>query len=463
VGGALIGMRSLQVGSVTTRYFHADNLGSIAVITNESGAVVERNSYDAWGKRRFPTGADDPSGNITSQTTRGFTGQEELADVGLVHLNGRVYDPLIGRMMSADSVVPDPLNAQAWHRYSYVINNPLALTDPSGHSWLSTFLGRTFGVLFRKFPIFGELLEIGAVLLCGGNPVCAVPVAFASTTFVAGVTSGNLGYALKAGFIAGITALANFDVGLLGQALGGPGGYLLNAAGKALVGCGMSVASGGKCGSGALAGGVSALASPLTNGPDRFANLVMNSTVGGLASVAGGGKFANGAITGAFGYLLIAGQQDPSQAYDPSQTYGQAGPSLVGSFLRPFIEFDIGTLGARLPPLPPGWTAADFGRLMEWGQDLDAGPWIDRLTNDPAFAQRIAQNAKEAGFTSDWLGQWTRWYQDNSTNWNPTSAQPDAPPQFQFRSDGLGLLQNLLPSVPASVGLSACARNPRCT
>jgi RHS repeat-associated protein len=104
--------------SVSTRYFHTDHLGSIAVITSETGAVVERDSYDAWGKRRFATGADDPTGSITSQTIRGFTGQEELADVGLVHLNGRVYDPLIGRMMSADPFVPDPLNGQAWNRYA---------------------------------------------------------------------------------------------------------------------------------------------------------------------------------------------------------------------------------------------------------------------------------------------------------------------------------------------------------
>jgi uncharacterized protein RhaS with RHS repeats len=84
-------MRTLRSGSpIATRYFHTDNLGSIAVITDESGAVAERLSYDTWGKRRNPTGADDPSGHITSQTTRGFTGQEELDDVGLVHLNDRV-------------------------------------------------------------------------------------------------------------------------------------------------------------------------------------------------------------------------------------------------------------------------------------------------------------------------------------------------------------------------------------
>jgi RHS repeat-associated protein len=88
------------------------------------------------GKRRFATGADDPTGSITSQTIRGFTGQEELADVGLVHLNGRVYDPLVGRMMSADPFVPDPLNGQAWNRYAYVINNPLSITDPNGYCFL---------------------------------------------------------------------------------------------------------------------------------------------------------------------------------------------------------------------------------------------------------------------------------------------------------------------------------------
>jgi hypothetical protein len=101
-------MRVLRFGSgITTRYFHTDNLGSIAVITDETGVVVEHLSYDAWGKRRNPDGSDDTAGHLASQTTRGFTGQEELADIG------RVYDPLVGRMMSADSMVPDPLNGQA--------------------------------------------------------------------------------------------------------------------------------------------------------------------------------------------------------------------------------------------------------------------------------------------------------------------------------------------------------------
>jgi uncharacterized protein RhaS with RHS repeats len=98
VAGKMVGMRVEQPdGSVQTRYFHRDHLGSVAILTDEAGNVAERLSYDAWGKRRFPNGQDDPAGSLTSQTTRGFTGHEQLDDVGLVHMNGRVYGPLFGR------------------------------------------------------------------------------------------------------------------------------------------------------------------------------------------------------------------------------------------------------------------------------------------------------------------------------------------------------------------------------
>jgi hypothetical protein len=120
-------------------------------------------------------------------------------------------------MMSADPFVPDPMNGQAWNRYSYVINNPLALTDTNGYcflgacSWghaVGTFLNRTIGAVFRAAPILGTLLEIAAsAVLCGpAEAACLASVAFATTTFVNGVTSGNWGKALRAGLIAGITA-----------------------------------------------------------------------------------------------------------------------------------------------------------------------------------------------------------------------------------------------------------------
>jgi RHS repeat-associated protein len=160
----MVGVRFLNATTetLTTRYFHADQLGSISAITDENGNVAERLSYDPWGKRRFANGADDPTDSITSETTRGFTAQEELSIGGLVHLNGRVYDPLIGRMMSADPTVPDPLNPQSYNRYSYVGNDPLTFTDPSGFSWLSGFF-HDIATFFRSIfanPIVRAVAQI---------------------------------------------------------------------------------------------------------------------------------------------------------------------------------------------------------------------------------------------------------------------------------------------------------------
>src|SRR5262249_39181590 len=205
-------------------------------------------------KRRFPNGTDDPADSIASQTTRGFTGQENLDAVGLVHLNGRVYDPLIGRMMSADPYVPDPTNAQTWNRYSYVINNPLSITDPNGYCFLGlcsafSHVFHELQHLLRSVPIIGSIIQIAATAVCfAAIPACQLflrLVAAGAAAFVAGVTSGNLGAALRAGVIAGVTALANAQIGV---SLGNPGfdspGYFANVVAHAVVGCASAAASG---------------------------------------------------------------------------------------------------------------------------------------------------------------------------------------------------------------------------
>ncbi|RXK32091.1 hypothetical protein A6g_02995, partial [Bacillus velezensis] len=69
-----------------------------------------------------------------TSTRRGFTGHEHLEESGLVHMNGRVYDPVIGRFLSADIVYQDTANAQAYNRYSYGWNNPFASVDPTGYA-----------------------------------------------------------------------------------------------------------------------------------------------------------------------------------------------------------------------------------------------------------------------------------------------------------------------------------------
>lgn len=106
------------------------------VITDGSGQVLERQSYDAFGTRRVATDWTSPLTALTSLlSTRGFTGHEQLDGVELIHMNGRVYDPVLGRFLSADPRVQYPESAQGLNRYSYVDNNPLSRVDPSGYGY----------------------------------------------------------------------------------------------------------------------------------------------------------------------------------------------------------------------------------------------------------------------------------------------------------------------------------------
>jgi RHS repeat-associated protein len=66
-------------------------------------------------------------------TDRRYTGQRWEASVGFYDYGARSYDPALGRFLQADTIVPNPANQQSLNRYSYVLNNPLKYTDPTGH------------------------------------------------------------------------------------------------------------------------------------------------------------------------------------------------------------------------------------------------------------------------------------------------------------------------------------------
>jgi RHS repeat-associated protein len=129
-----------SLSAVKLEYWHKDHLGSIAATTDHNGDVTARDAYDPFGKRRFANGNYDAAGALVidwspaanSGTDRGFTGHEQLDDIGLTHMNGRLYDANIGRFLSVDKSVTDPNQLQAYNRYSYVRNDPLARVDPSG-------------------------------------------------------------------------------------------------------------------------------------------------------------------------------------------------------------------------------------------------------------------------------------------------------------------------------------------
>ncbi len=141
--------RNVKKDSTTNiyeKYLHYDNLGSVYAVTyrykdSPFFFVLAQMSFDAFGARRLADtwGAASPSQlPRTWPTPRGYTGHEQLDNFGLVHMNGRIYDPKLGRFLSADPFVQDVGDLQSLNRYSYVRNNPLSYTDPTGYFYHSS-------------------------------------------------------------------------------------------------------------------------------------------------------------------------------------------------------------------------------------------------------------------------------------------------------------------------------------
>ena len=186
------------------RYLHRDHLGSVQTITRQNGTVAEVLSYDAWGKRRN-AGTWTPA-TRSSSYHRGFTGHEHLSIGSLVHMNGRIYDPTLGRFLSADPMVQDG-DGQQLNRYSYVLNNPVSFTDPSGFFFKKLF--KAIGKVFKK--IWKPLVAIVVGVVTGGLAVGLL-----------GLAAGTLGAAVVSGAVGGFFSTATsalLNGASLGQAL----------------------------------------------------------------------------------------------------------------------------------------------------------------------------------------------------------------------------------------------------
>ena len=111
-----------------------DHLGSITALIDTTGNIVEELSFDPWGRRRSPgTWSYIYPSSLISH--RGYTTHEHLDEFGLIHMNGRLYDPQLGRFLNPDPIIQDPNNIQSYNSYSYCLNNPLKYIDPSGYNW----------------------------------------------------------------------------------------------------------------------------------------------------------------------------------------------------------------------------------------------------------------------------------------------------------------------------------------
>ncbi|WP_444932850.1 RHS repeat-associated core domain-containing protein [Microbulbifer sp. JTAC008] len=134
--GDIAVLTSTDNGSELTHkigFSHRDRLGSAAAVGDEAGNLKESHSFDPFGKPRQGNILDKDTPILESvYSTRGFTDHEHLDDVELIHMNGRAYDYNLGQFLSVDPVIQSPGNSQSLNPYSYIMNNPLAGTDPSG-------------------------------------------------------------------------------------------------------------------------------------------------------------------------------------------------------------------------------------------------------------------------------------------------------------------------------------------
>ena len=309
-------------------------------------------SYDAWGNRRDPKGwsvyAAAPTGLITD---RGFTGHEHIDLFDLVNMDGRVYDPVIGRFLSADPVIQDPENLQSLNRYAYCINNPLSLTDPSGYSWLSDN--------WRSLVAAGIAIgaaALTAVTMGGASPLLISVIAGG----VGGFSGGFSGTLLNGGNL-----LQAYTAGIIGGAIGAATGFLSYAAGGIEAGISKTAAVFERAAKHAFAdawmGGVKSAVyggewSPIRDmiggSLSSAGNGVINENVNGLTlkmassailggtiSEIGGGKFANGAITGAYS-MLFNELSHPDD--DKNQVLAKKTNTIVD---QPNLEFDLYTTG----------------------------------------------------------------------------------------------------------------------
>lgn len=332
VGGAVIAvvktdnaLNSTELNGVVssdpgrTNYWHKDTLGSVIAVSNGVGAGVEHMAFDAWGRRIRPTGAND-AGLNPAHGDRGFTGHEHLDELAVVHMNGRMYDPLLGRFFSIDPHIQSPDDLQNYNRYSYVLNNPLRYTDPNGELWwqVAAFVvgamlahnGNQYWRMVGTIMMMASLSQPGGLVEAGLGEVVITEAACVGNSFVAGgIGNSMLSAAIATAATPGSNTSDIVSAGLFAGAFTAVGGLtqgpsIQKFAGHALLGCAQGMASGGQCGpSAAAAFAGKGMTEGLPADVGDVGRGIATALAGGTASVIGGGKFANGAFQAGFGYI----------------------------------------------------------------------------------------------------------------------------------------------------------------
>lgn len=312
IGGVLV--QNVVNGIAANRYLFQDHQGSVVKATNEAGTVLEGGGFNAFGERRVNGSATALTTTGLSSTNRGYTGHEMLDGLDVIHMNGRIYDPTLGRFLQPDPVIQAPDNPQNWNAYTYVFNNPYRYTDPSGmigleeRQWAATAVA--IAVSWFAPQISAALYAGTSALVVNAVTLSVVVAGGAISGGISGGSSGALSGAFSAALFFGIGETFQGMQGASGTGFLGSGFTSGQFAQKALAhgiaGGVMAKLQGGNFGNGFLSAGLGQVSGAVAGvaGGGIVTQTIVAAIGGGAVSALTGGKFANGALTAAFSYAF---------------------------------------------------------------------------------------------------------------------------------------------------------------
>jgi RHS repeat-associated protein len=387
-----------------------------------------------------------------------------LDDSGIIHMNGRLYDAELGRMLSADPYVQVPEYSQNFNRYSYVLNNPLNKTDPTGYSWLSKAfhkIGAWVKENWRSIVsiALGALLMftgVGAMLagnlLFGAMGLQSVSVlAFNATMGAitggimgaasAGLAGGDFGDILKGAAVGAVQGA--ISSGPLHAMEGVRGLEVAHVVGHGVTGGAANVAMGGKFQDGFLSAAAGAAATHTgiygkfkgAGAINAAGRTAVAGIIGGTASALGAGKFANGAWTAAFQHLLnneaqgwcvdcragdTYGSGSAGNLLDTTRALGEEFPFLANA--ERFVNDLVGDILYSCPPEALGCSPSAMMRGVSTRQTVTLYRAVsrDELLDVAENGFRLGPNsmgnkwfAENAADASSW-GKWFYKYDKQS-------------------------------------------------
>jgi RHS repeat-associated protein len=319
-GSGLAAIHVKQGNTSNVYYTYTDHLGSIVTLTDQNGNIVHEQNFDAWGRRRDAVTWEYITTPITVGEDfwwlRGYTGHEHLEEFALINMNGRLYDPILGRMLSPDNYVQSALFSQSFNRYAYGYNNPLKYTDPDGE-WMQLALGGLRGGVMayiggRQAGLSGwglagyTALGVGfGVASAAVNPASIVGAGFYIKPDVEGGSRGSsigieagYSYGFGKGHITGSAALY-FSASHSGTGEGGFYGRIGLAAGVDFRGFGAEIYANQYIGQGISqrTGGVTFGFGKKNGEGYRFANITYeNDFMFGIPGADGGDRWRTAAL-----------------------------------------------------------------------------------------------------------------------------------------------------------------------